>query len=61
MRLMVCADMQDAGHRVVCATMHLLGSYCVWEGMKEENVSPEMMQKSVAGWMTIQELPREVL
>ena len=61
MRLMVCADMQDAGHRVVCATMHRLGSYCVWEGMKEENVSPEMMQKSVAGWMTIQELPREVL
>ena len=58
---MVCADIQDAGHRVICATMHRLGSYCVWERMKEETVSLEMVQKYVAGWMAIQELWREVL
>ena len=35
-RLMVCAHMQEAGHRGICATMHRLGAYCVWEGMKED-------------------------
>ena len=33
-RLMVCAHMQEDGHRGICATMHRLGAYCVWEGMK---------------------------
>ena len=28
-RLMVCAHMQDAGHRGVRATTHRLGAYCV--------------------------------
>ena len=35
-RLMVCAHMQEAGHRGICATMHRLEAYCLWEGMKEE-------------------------
>ena len=35
-RLMVCAHMQEAGHKGICATIHRLGSYCVWEGMKED-------------------------
>ena len=35
-RLMEYAHMQDAGHRGICATMHRLGAYCVWEGIKEE-------------------------
>ena len=35
-RLMVCAYMQEVGHRGICATMHRLGAYCVWEGMKED-------------------------
>ena len=35
-RLMVCAHMQEAGHRGICATMHRLGAYCVWEGIKED-------------------------
>ena len=35
-RFMVCAHMQEAGHRGICATMHRLGAYCVWEGMKED-------------------------
>ena len=35
-RFMVCAHMQKAGHRGICATMHRLGAYCVWEGMKED-------------------------
>ena len=33
-RLLVCAHMQVAGHRGICATMHQLGAYRVWEGMK---------------------------
>ena len=36
MPLMVCAHMQEAGHRGICATMHRLGAYCVWEGLKED-------------------------
>ena len=60
-RLMVRAPM-EAGHRRICDTTHQLGAYCVWEGIQEEAFSPEMMQKSVAGCMTIQdELRREVL
>ena len=35
-RFMVCAHMQEAGHRGICATMHRLAAYCVWEGMKED-------------------------
>ena len=35
-RLMVCAYIQEAGHRGICATMHRLGADCVWEGMKED-------------------------
>ena len=35
-RLMVCAHIQEAGHRDICATMHRLGVYCVWKGMKED-------------------------
>ena len=35
-RLMVCAHMQEARPRGICATMHRLGAYCVWEGMKED-------------------------
>ena len=42
--------------------MHRLGAYCVWEGMKEEERSPDMMQELVAGWVTVQEeLRREAL
>ena len=33
-RLIVCAHMQDTGHRGICATMHQFGACCVWEGMK---------------------------
>ena len=33
---MVCAHIQEAGRRGICATMHRLGAYCVWEGMKED-------------------------
>ena len=36
--LMVCPPMQKAEHRGICATMHRLGAYCVWEGMKENVV-----------------------
>ena len=35
-RLMVCAHMQEAGHRGICATRHRLRAYCVWKGMKED-------------------------
>ena len=28
--------MKAAGNRGICATMHRLGAYCVWEGMKED-------------------------
>ena len=35
-RLMVCAHMQEAGHKGICATMHRLGAYYVWEGMKKD-------------------------
>ena len=31
MRLMVCAHMEEAGHKGICATMYRLGAYCVWE------------------------------
>ena len=31
-RLMVYARMQQDGHQGICATMHWLGAYCVWEG-----------------------------
>ena len=36
MRLMVCAHMQEAEHRDICATMHRLGAYSVLKGMKED-------------------------
>ena len=59
-RLMVCAHMQ-AGHGAICAAIHRLGAYCVWEEMKEEEFLPETFQKSVAGWVTVQEeLQRKV-
>ena len=48
-RLMVCARVQETGDRGIFVIMHGLGAYCVWEGIKEESFSPEMMQKSVAG------------
>ena len=35
-RLMVCAHMQDAGHRGVMATTHRLGAYCVWDNMEKD-------------------------
>ena len=41
-RLMVCAHLQDAGHRSICATMYRLEAYCFWEGMEEEKVSLEL-------------------
>ena len=44
-RLMMCPHKQKDGYRGICATMHRLGAYCVWEGIKEEDYSPEMMQK----------------
>ena len=31
-RLMVYAHMQQDGNQGICATMHWLGAYCVWEG-----------------------------
>ena len=31
-----CVHMQDAGHMGICATMHRLRTYCIWEGMKED-------------------------
>ena len=33
--LMVCAHMQEAGHRGTCAAVHRLGRYYVWERRKE--------------------------
>ena len=35
-RLMVCAHMQDAGHRGVRATTHRLGAYCAWDNMEKD-------------------------
>ena len=35
-RLMVCAHMQDAGHRGVRATTHCLGAYCAWDNMEKD-------------------------
>ena len=35
-RLMVCAHMQDAGHRGVRATTHRLGAFCVWDKMEKK-------------------------
>ena len=35
-RLMVCAHMQDAGHRGVRATTHRLGAYCAWDNMQKD-------------------------
>ena len=32
---MVCAHIQDAGHRGVRATTHRLGAYCVWNNMEK--------------------------
>ena len=33
---MVCAHMQDAGHRSVRATTHRLGAYCAWDHMEKD-------------------------
>ena len=33
---MVCAHMQDAGHRGVRVTIHRLGAYCVWDNMEKD-------------------------
>ena len=33
---MVCAHMQDAGHRDVRATTHRLEAYCVWDNMEKD-------------------------
>ena len=35
-RLMVCAHMQNAGHRGVRATTHRLGAYCAWDNMEKD-------------------------
>ena len=35
-RLMVCAHMQDAGHRGVRATAHRLGAYCAWNNIEKD-------------------------
>ena len=35
-RLMVCAHMQDWGHRGVSATTHRLGAYYAWENMEQD-------------------------
>ena len=35
-RLMVCAHMQDAGHRGVTATTHRLGAYCASDNMEKD-------------------------
>ena len=35
-RLMVCAHMQDAGHRGVRATLHRLSAYCAWVNMEND-------------------------
>ena len=35
-RLMICADMRDAGHRGVAATLVRLKEFCVWSGMKAQ-------------------------
>ena len=35
-RLMVCAHMQDAGHRGLRATNHRLGAYCAWDNMEKD-------------------------
>ena len=37
-RLMVCAHMQDVGHRGVRATIHRLGVYCAWDNMEKDMV-----------------------
>ena len=37
-RLMLCAHMQDAGHRGVRATTHRLGAYCAWDDMDNDIV-----------------------
>ena len=33
-RLMICANMRDAGHRGVAATLVRLQEFCVWSGME---------------------------
>ena len=35
-RSMVCAHMQDAGHRGVTATTHRLGAYYAWDNMEKD-------------------------
>ena len=35
-RLMVCAHMQDVGHRGVRATTHRLWAYCAWDNMEKD-------------------------
>ena len=35
-RLMVCAHMQDAGHRGVRATPRCLRPYCAWDNMEKD-------------------------
>ena len=33
---MVCAHMQNAGHRGVRSTAHRLGAYCAWDNMDKD-------------------------
>ena len=35
-RLMLCAHMQDAGHRGVRATTYRLGAYCAWDNIEKD-------------------------
>ena len=35
-RLMVCAHMQDAGHRGVRGTTHWIGVYCAWDNTEKD-------------------------
>jgi hypothetical protein len=35
-QLMMCAHMQDAGHRGVRSTTHRLGAYCAWDNMETD-------------------------
>ena len=39
-RLMVCAHMQDAGHRGVRATAHRLGAYYARDNMEKSEIRP---------------------
>lgn len=35
-RMLVCATMQEAGHRGIVATFETLRAYCVWKPMEED-------------------------